>query len=249
MKKTFKKITAMFLTALFMINLLPAYVFAFSGISKEAESALNFIESKNLLCGEILAVKEIEDGFEFKVNYLGENNDSYLVFKEKNNEKSVTVIENEIINEIVFKEDGTVTLDGVQTTIFNNTNIMPLSTYASAFYETMPASASGTYTYFDQISGNIVTEFVIKSLTTNVLASYISAALGVPAIVVKAAAALIKTTANTYNDNGLMLTYVRKVYKNNKDYPLNIYFRHDIDYRLVCGQKVYATFYEVETLV
>lgn len=249
MKKYMKKFLSVFLVFVFFISITPSSAFALSKSQMEEEAEI-FLESKGLLNGNIVNIDTVENSVLFTIEFLPNDEPTYIKYEKKVGDIIVVISENGYVDTFLFKSDGTVYLDDVETDYFDFLYLPSMvNTYASAFYNTMPAEASGTYTYFDAISGTMAFDKFIKDLTTYVLARKIEAVMGIPSAVTTALVSQIKTTAQQYDDTGTAISYVRNVYKNNKNYPLKVYFRHDTNYTLACGKKTYATFYEIETLV
>ena len=226
MKKTLKKITAMLLTALFMVNLIPTSVFALSGMAEETEEALAFIESKGLIMGEVVDVYTVDNGYMFKV-LLDTNEETIIEYIKTNNDITIKITEEHASNTLQFKESGVVYLDGVITDIFsNNNNIMTADTggYVYTYYETVAAAEAvwGPWVCTETTYINDVIAFAkaIRLLTKPIISAAIGAVLKVPAKQVFSLAEMALNLAINYQISDTQLSISHTNFKDARRGPL-----------------------------
>ena len=191
MKKIFTKITAFVLTFLFSLQIVPVSAFAMS--NDEYNEALTFMESIGFYREIINDSCITENGILFSLSYLPNDEISYVNYIKEEDGYKVIISEGNISNEIIFKNNGHVYVDGIRDhllesvyTPLNASNISPYATVAVSNYATLEEVPGYSYWSTHEFSSaeplNTRTLSVVVGTTTSVLASRIAAAYGLPAI-------------------------------------------------------------------
>lgn len=177
-----KKIVALFLSFLLVLETFSIGASAMESSIKE--EALTFIESKGFITEEIISEELIDNGIKFTLKYLSSGDIATTTYiKYANNDILIIIEENAKTNEILFKSDGTVLFNGVETERFNFSTTPSLTaTYASYMCE--ERSLPGTCDRVFEKSVGEVTPIslalpvMVKNCTISVLASIITGNLG-----------------------------------------------------------------------
>ena len=189
MKKTVIKLTACALSFLFIVGLLPIKSFADSSYNSTTQEAISFIDDKGLFIGDILDIEHIENGERFTVQYLPDGEESYITYLKVDDGIKIIVREHDKENEIYFKDNGQVFLDGTRYELFETVNNQisehEISTYASPaisyyhnFSDVPGYSYWKTQSFKTSIAASEKTIEVTSSMTVTALAYGISQLLG-----------------------------------------------------------------------
>lgn len=148
-------------------------------LSSLESEALSFIKSKGFITEDIVSREFTDTGIIFTLNYLDSGENSYISYaKDNNNDIHIVVTESDKINEIIFKSNGVVLFDGIETDIFNFTYApVPASTYASYMCDEdqLPGTCDRTF----EVNVGTVTPIslalpvVVKNCTISALAAII----------------------------------------------------------------------------
>lgn len=262
MKKTLKKITAMLLTALFIVNLLPISAFAYSNMSKSAEEALAYISSKGFIIEELLYVEENDEKIIFALDYLESGEISYINYmKDSFGNIYVDIIEGTKTNHLKFMADGTVYVDNVQTSfepIDVNLNKVPgnssyssraVNSFATYFTGDTPVGSDGV---FEERYGKVnpltlVLPILIKDCTVNYLTGQMVSLLKLTGLKRE----IFEEVAGDIIDAGFPETridYAAWVDRDNCNAPLEYYYKYTA-YWTVTGRSFPDDYYKVEQLI
>ena len=141
MKNVIIKVSSFIMALAFVLQMIPMSTYAASSNSYSEE--LNFITSKGYLIGTVLDTYSIENGVVFKVNYLSNGEDSFIKYENDVDGIRITIIEGEKQDEIFYKNNGQIYVDGERDSILESLNssansriIMPKAVYATSLYAT-----------------------------------------------------------------------------------------------------------------
>lgn len=115
-----KSVIRILMASIFMLNMFSSTAFAAGQMSEEAQEALSFIRGVGIITGEVISASEHDGEIDFSVKYLPNNQITHLLYSE--NEQGITVIidEGNAINEVVFENNGNVTVDGEPFPYYTN---------------------------------------------------------------------------------------------------------------------------------
>ncbi len=260
MKKFFRKIALMFLCSLGFLGVFSENTMALSVTSPEVNEAISFIESKHFYIGDVLSVEEISDGILINASYLPSGEISQINYrKSTNGDISLTIKESSIINTIIFKHDGTVYFDGIETTAFdpidisNNYDSYDVLRSSSASYmtDTLPSgfSESGfeTKKYGTANPVTIGLPMALEGMGASVLGAIIVSKLGwvnAEAVAQNIAGSLIGLGSQANE-----ILYCADIYINNQQYPFQVAYKYVETWRLSGLPDWPHKTYRIETLL
>ena len=255
MRKSLSKFTALFLSAIFTFNMLSVSVFAANDLSPEANEAISFIKSKNFPVGEVVSVTNKDNSIVFTVKYLSSGEVSYIEYSENSDsDVFLTLTEGDKINHIVFKNNGSVLYEGVETDVFEQKNVTRIynSRAAYASYMCTADQLPGTCDrVFEQSAGTVnpitlALPGVVQSLTVSTLSAVICSGLGW--VNAESVAAMIAGAILDRAINITSILYTAKVTRDNNQYPLQIFYKYDETWSWDGGSWPYKN-YKVENLL
>ena len=198
MRKHSKKFIAIILSIVFSINVFPTSAFAQTVLSNNAQNALDFINSVGIVTGEIISVEENNDKIDFSVKYLPNNQISHLIYSECDTGITVIIDEGSTLNEIVFKNNGEVTVDGVLFPYFSNIpSTIDSGYYIYDYYDSPPAGWSDPTENESKINDVVGAVTWTVSLLSTVIASKVPVG---PAKALSIASLLISTVGGPVAD-------------------------------------------------
>lgn len=251
-----KKFIAFFLGILFTVNTLPISVFAAAMMSNDASEALSFIRSKGIVVGEVLHVSEHKGKIDFSVNYLPNNRITHIIYEEIDSDIAVTVDEGNVSDEILFKDNGEVYIDGIRDYTYSGTVVAPAVTlrtqYASSFYDTLPPGCTGNDFGSEVVTSNYIPlGQSITAYTAGTLAGKIAGIVCGSTLLgwlfTGCASALIDYALSN-RISATNLSYTISTRTDNTDAPLQYYYEHYSSFTLF-SKTVTKLYYEMENLL
>ncbi len=249
----YKKVIALSLSIIFALNILPIPAFAINLMSDNAKEKLEFIRSSGILVGEVISVSESNDEIDFSVNYLPNDKISHIIYKEDGSDVIVIVDEGNVSDEIVFKNNGEVYIDGVRDYTYSSENMVaPVTQYASAFFDDVPPGCTGkdfgggktTSDYMEL--GQKIANYAAGTLATKIAIAICGSTLNSALFV--GAATILVDYAIDYAVTATGLSYTISTRKDTTEAPLQYYYEHYSSFKV--GSKVATKlFYETETLI
>ena len=138
-------------------------------MSTKAQDALSFIRSVGIITGDVISVNETSNEIDFSVRYLPNNQITHLIYSESNSNITVIIDEGTAVNEVIFWDNGNVTLDGQPFPYYgNNVTNIDSGYYIYQYYDTLPSGWSepseDTRSRINDVIG--ATSWTVSSLAT-----------------------------------------------------------------------------------
>lgn len=183
-EKISSRIVAFILAFVFSLQVLPVGAYALS--NDEYNEAAEFIKSKGFLESHILSYEKVEHGIKFTVNYLPYGNISYVTYIKESDGVKLIICEGIKQNELIYKNNGYVYLDGERNILLENTrtttSIMPLATSITTHYATLEEIPGYNYWSTHEFSNTVsLSPFTISisgSMTVWIAAQMVASGYG-----------------------------------------------------------------------
>ncbi len=259
MKKLCKRLIAIVVCCVMLYNgIISAY--ANNDELCKIENAIEYIQEKGFMVGDVISSSIIENGVVLNVQYLPSGETSQLKYIEKSNEKIIHIIEGDKINIIEFRNNGEIYTDNVRDygleKAKNNRSIIPYSYAVSIFEDTLPPGCTDKFSLESTREDYVTSATRIASCTVGYLAGLLVSAFSIDqvsnAMLSIAASALIDKAINNYI-NTKEISYVAYFYEhqNNKPNGMQYYYKEHIIYSLKPGTSddVDKIIYKAEDLI
>ena len=178
---------------------------------------------------------------------------SHIIYKEEGSDVIVIVDEGNVSDEIVFKANGEIYIDGERDYTYSNENmIAPVTQYTSAFFDNVPPGC----TVEDFESSQINSDYMelgqkIASFTAGTLAAKIAVVIcgsAANSFLFVAATSILVDYAVNYAITATGLSYTISTREDTTEAPLQYYYEHYSSFKV--GSKVATKlYYETETLI
>ena len=252
MKTMFRRLSSALLTVIFLFTLIPTNAFAANKVTSKSQEALNFIESKGFLIGDIIDIDITSDGFIFEVQYLSNGEHSLIEYHEKDNGIELVFVEGNARDTFLFNANGNVYLNSALLhNHINNYIARDSGGYIYQYYKTRLAAinAWGNFThgpetcYTDIIPLTLDLSSSSKPAVAYVIAFY----FGAPAAsFYEEAETLINLAVSiAYAENYIDLVYCKT--EDTTRWPLQKMTGYEIYFKLFAYQ-VTSELWEIRTL-
>lgn len=255
MKKNFKKIISLILTLVFMLQIIP--VGAFAVANEEYDEAINFIQSKGFSENDVSTWEKLDNGIKFTINYLPTGESSYLTYIKETDGEKLIISEGNKQNELFYKNNGQVYLDGERYPLLenytNNNGATTYSTVAISCYETFEEVPGYNYwktqTFKNVINLDDEQVSILASMTVGAAALAIAAAYGIPSgfagIVYNTASLAIQAVASAKLTSAILVVRATTQYMNN---PTTLQYLYKVDGNsFILDQNLRDVFYRLES--
>lgn len=183
-----KKIISLILSLSFVFNIFTVNAFALD--SEEYNEAVAFIRNQGFLASDIEGVEVTKEGFKFSASYLPNNEISYIFYEKESDGVKLTITEGNKSNEIVYKNNGYVYLDGIRNNLLeksyvNTNSVSNRATVAISTYENIE-DVPGYESYWKNrpydtpSAGTTVLINLTATLTVGALSRLIAGAFDIP---------------------------------------------------------------------
>lgn len=217
----------------------------------------DFLNSIYMPMEYVQNIYSVDNSVVFEMNYLENGEISHITYTENNGDITVFIDENTVYDELVFKKNGDVYLDGIITHIYDKKAVAPLRYASTDFVSSMPTSYKytsfvdyGTASYPD-----IVLSKALKDTSEGLVLSCICNTLSIPTSkggVISSLARILIDTAKDLGTSSNVIHFkatikyctsipagLQNVYKYNASGIIDGYNSHVKS----------TTYYKVETLV
>lgn len=256
-----KKFTASFLSMLFIISLFPQNVFAAQNKADDINDAIAFLESKQIILGEIKSVSKDEDSINFEI--YSDILDITTLIKYTKNEEGVLlkVTEEDKHNELFYNCDGDLYIDGILASEANNNVKTIAQQYVYVSYTQddldngrIPGQWGNTYVNARNSTIEKLLAGALANMTVTALAAQLSPIMVAYGIVLQdkgleILCGEIIAAAAIYDKNTKLLYLDVVASQNNDHYPLQILYRYKIDFYFLGTVKKTWTGYTLATLI